>query len=280
MTDAASSAEQKYTRQTVTARTVWQSDKLFSLRITRDPAFQFQPGQFARLGLALGQDHLAPQDRVPDEWRAYSMVSLPTEAELEFFSVTVPEGKFSPVMANLQVGDSIWVDKTSFGFLTLERFVDGQDLWLISTGTGLSAFLPMLSDPTIWQRFARVIVVHGVRHATELAYRDKILACLHKQAVSSGGKLIYLPMTSQEPVSQTLSPSLPAGNLPPARLTTLLESGELEQRANVTLDPASSRVMLCGNPAMVTDMRQLLSLRGFAAGRRGVPGNLAVENYW
>lgn len=280
MSDAASSAEPKYTRQTVTARTAWQSDKLFSLRITRDPAFQFQPGQFARLGLALGQDHLAPQDRVPDEWRAYSMVSLPTEAELEFFSVTVPEGKFSPVMANLQVGDSIWVDKTSFGFLTLERFVDGQDLWLISTGTGLSAFLPMLSDSAIWQRFARVIVVHGVRHATELAYRDKILACLHKQAASSDGKLLYLPMTSQEPVSQTLSPSLPAGNLAPARLTTLLESGELEQRANVTLDPASSRVMLCGNPAMVTDMRQLLSLRGFAAGRRGVPGNLAVENYW
>jgi ferredoxin--NADP+ reductase len=280
MTDAASSGDLKYTRQTVTARMSWQSAKLFSLRITRDPAFQFQPGQFARLGLALGQEHLSPQDRIPNEWRAYSMVSHPSEAELEFFSVAVPEGQFSPVMANLQVGDPIWVDKTSFGFLTLERFVDGQDLWLISTGTGLSAFLPMLRDPTTWQRFARVLVVHGVRHATELAYRDEILACLHKQANASGGKLLYLPMTSQEPTTQALSPSLPAETLAPARLTTLLESGELEQRANVALDPASSRVMLCGNPAMVTDMRQLLSLRGFAAGRRGVPGNLSVENYW
>jgi len=38
--------------------------------------------------------------------------------------------------------------------------------------------------------------------------------------------------------------------------------------------------MLCGNPAMVTDLRAMLGARGFAAGRRGVAGNLAVENYW
>ena len=38
--------------------------------------------------------------------------------------------------------------------------------------------------------------------------------------------------------------------------------------------------MLCGNPAMVTEMRALLSERQFAPGRRGMPGNLAVENYW
>lgn len=280
MNDAASSGDLKYTRQTVTARTAWPSSPLFSLRITRDAAFQFQPGQFARLGLALGQQHLAPQDRVPNAWRAYSMVSHPSEVELEFFAVTVPEGQFSPVMASLQVGDSLWVDKTSFGFLTLERFIDGQDLWLISTGTGLSAYLPMLRDPLTWQRFARVIVVHGVRRASELAYRDALVACQQKHATSVCGKLLYLPMTSQEPTLPSWSPSLPSNTLAPARLTTLLVSGELEQRANITLDPTVSRVMLCGNPGMVTDMRQLLSLRGFVAGRRGLPGNLAVENYW
>lgn len=272
--DASTPVELKYTAQQVTRRIIWQSDKLFSLRVTRDPAFRFQPGQFARLGLALGED------RTPNEWRAYSMVSHPSEPELEFFSVIVPQGTFSPEMGRLQVGDTIWVDKTSFGFLTLDRFVDGQDLWLISTGTGLSAFIPMLRDPATWQQFSRVIVIHGVRHATELAYRDELLACLHKQAHSTGGKLLYLPMTSQESTDPAWSPSLPGAALPPARLTALLESGELEQRAGCELDPATSRVMLCGNPAMVTDMRQLLSLRGFAAGRRGVPGNLAVENYW
>lgn len=280
MTDVAPSAQLKYTPQRVTQRISWQSEKLFSLRITRDPAFKFQPGQFARLGLALNQDDDALENQVPDEWRAYSMVSHPSEAELEFFSVTVPEGKFSPQMARLKVGDTIWVDKTSFGFLTLDKFVDGQELWLISTGTGLSAYIPMLRDLDIWQRFSRIILVHGVRLASELAYRDEILSTLDKHANLNAGKLIYLPMMSQELTDSGLSPSLPKSELLPARLTTLLETGELEQRAGCKLDPTTSRVMLCGNPAMVTEMRQLLSLRGFAAGRRGIPGNLAVENYW
>jgi ferredoxin--NADP+ reductase len=94
------------------------------------------------------------------------------------------------------------------------------------------------------------------------------------------GQLTYLPITTKEPLTQQLSPSLRATSLAPARLTTLLNSGELEQRAGLSLDPSQARVMLCGNPAMVTDMRSLLSERGFAAGRRGVAGNLAVENYW
>ena len=92
--------------------------------------------------------------------------------------------------------------------------------------------------------------------------------------------MVYLPVTSQEPLNPLLSPAIQAKHLSASRLTTLLTSGELEQRTRITLDPSRSRVMLCGNPAMVTEMRQLLSLRGFAAGRRGVPGNLAVENYW
>ncbi|MCX7223800.1 MAG: ferredoxin--NADP reductase, partial [Burkholderiales bacterium] len=71
----------KYTPQTVLSKTVWLSDKLFSLKVSRDPAFQFLPGQFARLGLSIG----APDPLTPNEWRAYSMVSHPSEDALEFF---------------------------------------------------------------------------------------------------------------------------------------------------------------------------------------------------
>lgn len=277
MTDeAALPAESKFTRQTVTASKVWLADKLFSIRITRDPGYQFVPGQFARLGLPVGQS----ETQIPSEWRAYSMVSHPAQPELEFFSVEVPEGKFSPAMSRLRVGDAIFVDKTSFGFLTLERFADGEDLWLISTGTGLSAYLSMLREPSTWARFKRVLIVHGVRHAGELAYRDELLVLMQQHPSGSPSQLIYLPVTSQEPATGALSPSLGADSLAPARITTLLDSGELERRAHCALNPATSRVMLCGNPAMVTEMRAKLAARGFAAGRRGVAGNLAVENYW
>ena len=260
----------RYTQQTVLAKTTWLADKLFSITTTRDPAFSFVPGQFARLGLTVNGTV---------EWRAYSMVSKSEAPELEFFSVVVPEGKFSPALASLQVGDSILIDKTVFGFLTLERFVDGEDLWLIATGTGLSAYLSMLREPTTWTRFKRIILLHGVRRAEELAYRRDLLA-LAQQHAHLGAQFIYLPVTSQEALRAELSPAIRVNQLEPGRLTSLLTSGELEQRTGVPLDPARARVMLCGNPAMVTDMRALLSARGFVPGRRGIAGNLAVENYW
>ncbi len=265
-------AAPRYTEQVVTHKTAWGTEKLFSLTVTRPPGFKFVPGQFARLGLAL--DPAAPE--TPNEWRAYSMVSAPNENSLEFYSVVVPNGTFSPPMAQLRVGDALWINNSVFGFLTLDAFADGDDLWLMATGTGLSAYLSMLRDPATFTRFKRIILVHGVRYAIELAYRDELLSLMQRHA----GQLIYLPITTQEPLTQGLSPSLSLNSLAPARLTTLLRTGELEQRAGVSLDPSHARVMLCGNPEMVTEMRGLLSERGFAAGRRGVPGNLAVENYW
>jgi ferredoxin--NADP+ reductase len=262
----------RFTKQTVTHKTAWATEKLFSITVTRPTGFQFVPGQFARLGLAL--DPAAPD--TPNEWRAYSMVSGPNANELEFYSVVVPDGKFSPPLARLGVGDALWVNKAVFGFLTLDAFAGGEDLWLLATGTGLSAYLSMLRDPTTFSRFKRIVLVHGVRYAFELAYRDELLSLMQRYV----GQLTYLPITTQEPLTLQVSPSLTPAGLMPARLTTLLSAGELEQRAGLLLNPSQSRVMLCGNPAMVTDMRSLLSERGFAAGRRGVAGNLAVENYW
>ena len=270
----------KYTPQTVLSKTVWLSDKLFSLKVSRDPAFQFLPGQFARLGLSIG----APDPLTPNEWRAYSMVSHPSEDALEFFSVVVPDGKFSPTLASLAPGDTLWINKTVFGFLTLDQFADGEDLWLVSTGTGLSAYISMLREASTWQRFKRIVVLHGVRHAGELAYRDELLHLQNQHSTlgerTDKAALVYLPVTSQEPLKPELSPAIAPQYLSANRLTTLLARGELEERTGVTLDPERSRIMLCGNPAMVTDMRALLAERGFAAGRRGVAGNLAVENYW
>ena len=274
-------SEPRYTQQTLLAKTHWLEDKLFSITVTRPSGFAFLPGQFARLGLCVGStEAVAPVAApIPNEWRAYSMVSKPVADELEFFSVVVPDGKFSPALARLLPGDALWIDKSVFGFLTLERFVDGEDLWLVATGTGLSAYLSMLRDPATWHRFKRIILLHGVRKSDELAYRQELLA-LANLTDPQRAQLIYLPVTSQETLSCELSPSIRPHWLHPARLTTLLTNGELEQRVGVALEPTRSRIMLCGNPAMVTEMRGLLAERGFAPGRRGVAGNLAVENYW
>ena len=263
--------DSKYTRQTITGFHTWVPGKLFSLRVTRDPAFRFQAGQFARVGLPAADEPDAP----PTLWRAYSMVSAPHEDWLEFYSIVVPEGLFSPRLARLQPGDALYIEKNPFGFLTIDRFAPGGDLWLLATGTGLSAYLSMLRDPATWQAFRRIILVHGVRTASELAYRDEIEQW-HKQPAYASyfqqepRKLVYLPIATRE--------ALPGA--PQERLTTLIADGRLEQLAGASLDPQQSKIMLCGNPAMLADARKLLSERGFAPGRRGIPGNLAVENYW
>lgn len=262
------SVNTKYTRQTVLSVQNWTPGKLFSLWTSRDPGFGFAPGQFARLGLPAA----GTPDAEPTLWRAYSMVSAPHQTDLlEFYSIVVPEGEFSPRLAALRPGDALYVDKTPFGFLTLDRFVDGDDLWLVATGTGLSAFLAMLRDPAARRSYKRIVLIHGVRESTELAYRDEITALRDAWVDEPGAAtLVYLPVASREALPGT----------PQARLTTLLTDGELENLAGATLDPATSRIMLCGNPAMLADARKLLATRGFVPGRRGLPGNLAVENYW
>ena len=249
----------------------WDANGLCSVRVTRPEGFEFAPGQFARIGLP--QEEGAQE---PTLWRAYSMVTHPDDDALEFFSVTVPSGLFSPRLAALQPGQSLWIENKPFGFLTLDRFTSASVLWLISTGTGLSAYLPMIRDAGTWKQFQSVVLVHGVRTEAELAYRLDIEKAMDSLNVNQQGKLTYLPVTSRQPWPGA---GLGAGT-PASRVTTALENGTLERAANAALEPEGSRVMLCGNPEMVTEMRKMLSERGFAAGRRGNLGTLAVENYW
>jgi len=253
-----------YTRETILARTDWVAGKLFSLRVTRPAGYTFSAGQFARLGLATHNDDATP----PTLWRAYSMVSGPHDAWLAFYSIVVPSGEFTPRLARLQVGDAVYVDRSAFGFLTLARFTPARDLWLLATGTGVSAYLSMLHDAQTWRNFERIFLVHGVRYANELAYREELenWTVLPRPV----NQFTYLPIATRV--------ALPGR--PQARLTTLIASGGLEAAAGVALDPEHARVMLCGNPEMVSDARKLLGERGFKTGRRGMPGNLAVENYW
>lgn len=257
----------KYAKETVLATHEWVPGKLFSITVSRPEGFEFKAGQFARLGLP------APDqpDGDPAVWRAYSLVNAPHQSPLEFYAIVVPDGEFSPRLARLEAGDPIYIDRTLFGFLTIDRFEPGGTLWLMATGTGVSAYLSMLHDPATWSTFEHIILVHGVRTCAELTYADQIASW---QAGSGSApfkaRFTYLPIPTQESLSDT----------PRARITTLIENGQLETLAKTPFDPTTHKIMLCGNPAMVTDARNLLKTKNFVAGRRGVPGNLAVENYW
>lgn len=255
-------SEEKFTRQRLLQVWRW-SPNLFSLRCTRDPGFRFRAGQFARLGVRKASGSLV--------WRAYSMVSAPHDEFLEFFSIEVPDGEFTSELKQLGPGDELLVERQAYGYLTLERFADGRDLWLLASGTGLAPFLSILQDLEVWQRFERIVLAYSVRTASELAYQPLIADLAQREWLEGAAhKLVYLPVVTREAVPGCLE----------ARLTALLDSGDLERAAGIAITPEHSRLMLCGNPEMVEELRARLKLRGLQLSLSRRPGQLAVENYW
>ncbi|MBM3107381.1 MAG: ferredoxin--NADP reductase [Pseudomonas sp.] len=253
---------EKFTRQTLLDVQPL-TPSLFSLRTSRDPGFRFRSGQFARLGVTKADGSVV--------WRAYSMVSAPHDEHLDFFSIVVPGGEFTSELSRLKEGDSLLIDRQAFGFLTLDRFVDGRDLWLLATGTGIAPFVSILQDFEAWERFDSIKLVYSVREARELAYQDLIAGLEQRDYLAEyAGKLQFIPVVTREPHPGALND----------RITTLIENGELERAAGLALTPEHSRVMLCGNPQMIDDTRQALKQRGLQLSLSRRPGQVAVENYW
>ncbi|MEB0044576.1 MULTISPECIES: ferredoxin--NADP reductase [unclassified Pseudomonas] len=257
-----SASAEKFTRQTLLdVRPL--TANLFTLRTTRDPGFRFRAGQFARLGVAKADGSTV--------WRAYSMVSSPYDEFLEFFSIVVPGGEFTGELSRLEVGDTLLVDRQAFGYLTLDRFVDGRDLWLLATGTGVAPFLSILQDFEVWEKFERIILVYSVRDAQELAYQELIAQLYQRDYLAEyAHKLQFIATVTRHEHPGALN----------GRITTLIDNGELERVAGVALSAEHSRVMLCGNPQMIEDTRHRLKQRDMQLSLSRRPGQVAVETYW
>lgn len=243
----------------------WWTDKLFSFTTTRPPGYSFAAGQYARLGL---------RDANGLVWRAYSMVSSPAQEFLEFYGVLVPSGLFTTQMKALKEGDGILVEKQCYGFMTPDRFTDGEDLWMIATGTGVGPFISMLRDSLVWEKFRNLILVHGVRHADEFSYRDELASYCRTAPFGTASRLQVVRSVTRDP--EPASDSLMLNG----RVTTLFENGALEKATGLSMTDARSRFMMCGNPEMIEDMRKLLHGRGMRPVRRALPGHFVTENYW
>lgn len=233
---------------------------LFSFTMTRPAHFKFTAGQFARIGLKVGEELVV---------RAYSVVSSPFDETLEFFSIVVPDGAFTSNLQHLKVGDELYLEKIPYGYLTLARYQQPlpHDLWLLATGTGLAPFLSMLQDFDTWTKYQKINLVYSVRTAAELAYVDRIQEIAESFGEGHVG-FKFISIITRDPSAQLHD-----------RLPVLIENGELEKVAGIELSPATSHVMLCGNPEMVDDTKEALKRRGLTMNRRG-EGNIAVENYW
>jgi ferredoxin/flavodoxin---NADP+ reductase len=142
----------------------------------------------------------------------------------------------------------------------LSEVPDVETLWLVSTGTGLAPFLSILRTDAVGRRFKNVVLVHAVRYANELTYRDLIAQTPAR----------YVTFVSRETAPGSL-----AGRIPAA-----IADGRLEKAAGLPLTPETSHVMLCGNPEMLKDATAALINRGMRKHRRRAPGHITVESFW
>jgi ferredoxin/flavodoxin---NADP+ reductase len=246
-------------QETVLAVRHW-NDSLFSFTTTRDRGLRFKNGHFLMIGLEVEGRPLL---------RAYSVASANYEEHLEFYSIKVPDGPLTSRLQHLKPGDQVFVSRKPTGTLVLSHLKPGKRLYLLSTGTGLAPFMSMIRDPDVYEQFEHVILAHGVRFKSELGYSDYIRKELpqHEYIGEQVQKqLRYYPTVTREPFENQ------------GRVTALLESGKLCADLGLPdLDPEHDRVMVCGNPSMLSDLVQFLESRGFNEGSSHEPGEYVIE---
>jgi ferredoxin--NADP+ reductase len=236
------------------------TDSLFTLRTTRDPGFRFESGQFVMLGLEVEGRPLL---------RAYSIASAHYADELEFYSIKVADGPLTSRLQNIKVGDEVLVGKKPTGTLVLDGLRPGRNLYMLGTGTGLAPFLGLARDPEVYERFEQVIITHTVREVADLSYRELLSHDLPNDADLGelvAPKLSYYPSVTREPFEHQ------------GRITDLIQSGKLFTDIGLPeLDPAVDRLMLCGGPSVLADLKAMLLARGYEEGSVAKPGDFVLE---
>ena len=236
------------------------TDAYFSFTTTRDDGFRFENGQFVMIGLEVDGKPLL---------RAYSIASANWEEQLEFFSIKVQNGPLTSRLQHIKPGDTVLIGRKPTGTLLISDLHPGRNLYLLGTGTGLAPFLSIVRDPETYERFEQVIVVHGVRQVNELAYRELLSHDLPKDEFLGEmvqQKLLYYPTVTREPFMHQ------------GRIPQLLADGVIAKDLGIPLlNPAEDRVMICGSPEMLRDLKALCEKSGFKEGNTTTPGDFVIE---
>jgi len=197
------------------------------------------------------------------------MASANHEEELEFFSIKVADGPLTSRLQKIREGDTILVGRKATGTLITDNLIAGERLLLLSTGTGLAPFASLIKDPDVYDKFESIVLVHGCRQVSELAYGEELVAKLHDDEIFGpllAEKLIYYPTVTREPFRNR------------GRITDLITSEQLfNDIGQSPLDIADDRIMMCGSPAMLEELRQMFEARGFVEGSHGDPGHFVIE---
>lgn len=229
------------------------SEKVFTFKTTRNPGLRFKNGEFTMVGLVVGEKPLL---------RAYSIASANHEDYLEFLSIKVPDGALTGRLQNIRLGDEVLVGTKPVGTLTIDYLLPGKTLCMFATGTGLAPFLGIIKDPETYDKFENIVLVHSVRSPDELVYAKT----LYNFPYSIFGDFLqgsweYKPIITGPPLNQE-------------RITNQILNGTFSKEP---LNPDLDRLMACGSPQAVGDLKNISEDLGFTMGSNAKPGTYTVE---
>lgn len=236
---------------TVTKAELVAPDVIF-LKLARPEGMKYKAGQFTSLGLNINGKRV---------FRLYSIASVPSSETVDFFVTNRKGGMLSPRLNALKDGDAVDIETRAAGTLMPSLLnPGGKYLWLLSSGTGVAPFMGLVQDESLMNSFERVILVHGARTWEDTQYVSRL--------IRRSPNLRMMSCVTREKDAYIAK-----------RVPAALSDGTLEKIAGAPLSPETSRVMLCGNPGMITGTLEVLAAKGFQTGPSGEPGRVLVENF-
>jgi ferredoxin/flavodoxin---NADP+ reductase len=235
---------------------------------------EYKPGQFIALGLygAAPRTDFATEEhtRVEPEKlikRAYSIASSSTHDFIELYITLVHSGSLTPRIFALNIGDKIWLGKKATGMFTLEEVAPERNVILIATGTGVAPYMSMLRSNALL-RAGKIMVIHGAANSWDLGYSSEL-----NLLDNMFPKFVYHP-TITEPSKE------PVGWNGDIRFVEeIWKDNIVEKKLGVKPTPENTDIFLCGNPRMISGMKEILGSHGFKVHTKKEPGHIHIEEF-
>ncbi len=277
------------------------NDDLWVIDVEPDrPLNEFRAGQYTTLGLALSEPRRDDAIEDPDldrtkmVKRTYSVACPmiesgelvdPGRTDLIQFYIALVRPRdglvpmFTPRLATRVVGDRVRIGARINGPYTLDPVDPDSDVLLLATGTGEAPHTAMVAELAASGHRGRVAALTTARFANDFGYTSQ-----HAEVEEVWDRYRYVSLSTRQPADGVKR-----------YVQDVIADRAHADLLGFGLDPGSTHVFLCGNPAMlgVPDWEgeepvfaesggtiELLGSLGFSIDSETSVGNVHYEEYW
>jgi glycine betaine catabolism B len=196
----------------------------------------YRPGQFSVLDLGTKEDPKGPT-------RSFTIASSPTEKDAILITTRIRDTPFKQRLSKLEEGTTVKITAPAGKFTLPQDY--SKPLVFLSGGIGVTPFRSMIKYATDKQSSLKIAMFDSNRNPANILYKDEFDSCAK---VNTNLKIIYTITEEGEKIPSSGWKG-ERGFIDEAMLTKYLTADEL----------ANSIFYICGPPAMLNAMQQLLS---------------------